>query len=86
MSYVNLVHSIAAASGQHPDVVRAVLMAIPDALRQIPEGQMVRTPMGVYRQTRKRGRTIRTPDDIQATVSECLVVRLNPGCRLRGPG
>jgi nucleoid DNA-binding protein len=85
MLYKHLVADIAAQTGLKPVVVKAVLSAAPDALMKLEEGEHVRTPLGSFRMTRRRPRTIKLPDGPVADIHEQQVVRLKPGVRVRRP-
>ena len=84
MRYDDLVGRIVEQTGQDPETVKAVLFTLPDALLDLREGDHVRTPMGVFRRTRRKPRTVKIPSTQEAAlVPEELVVRLRPGNRLR---
>jgi len=65
-------------------LVREVLQAIPSAFQDLEEGDRVKTPMGVFRMTRRKSRLVRIPNSEEyAEVPSALVVKLRPGKQLR---
>lgn len=83
MTYDVLVAEVATRASVSPEIVRAVVFHLPDALLQLAEGDSVRTPLGVFRMLVSQARPIRLPDGSMAQVSAKHVVRLRPGVRLQ---
>jgi nucleoid DNA-binding protein len=84
--YDRLAGAIAADTGHPPEVVKSILQAAPKALLELEEGDWVKTPLGVFRMTRRKPRAVRIPGtDQTAEVEEKLVVKLKPGKRLQRP-
>ena len=83
MTYDDLVADLARWSGLHSDVVKRVLIWLPDVLQDLQVGDSVRTPLGVFRKTRREPRTVILPDGITpAQVTELMTVKLKPGSKL----
>ena len=87
MKYEELVDIICRMTDVHEEAVREVLHHIPDALLFLKEGDHVRTPLGVFKATHRRGRFVKLPgQDRQAKIPDEIVVKLRPGVRLKkGP-
>lgn len=84
MTYDDLVARLAHQTGLHSDLVKKVLVHLPDALMELTVGGSVRTPLGVFRRTRRKTRQVVLPDGkTSAMISEMSVVKLKPGSRLR---
>jgi len=84
MTYDDLVTRIAHQTGLHSDVVKKVLYRLPDALLELPVGDDVRTPLGVFRMTKRHERPITLPDgETQAVVAQRTAVKLKAGARLQ---
>lgn len=84
MRYKKLIEEVARLSSQPEEAVRAVLFSFSDALVQLDEKDMVRTPLGAFRLHRRKSREVVLPDgDGEASIGEELVVKLRPGTRLR---
>lgn len=84
MTYDELVTRLAHRTGLHSEVVKKVLVYLPDVLRDLPMGDNVRTPLGVFRMTKRKTRPITLPDGTtQALVQGMTVVKLRPGSRLQ---
>lgn len=66
------------------DLVREVLRAMPSGFIDMDEGDWVKTPLGVFRVTRRKTRPVRVPNSTEvAEVPPALVVKLRPGGKLR---
>jgi len=86
MTYEKLVTQLSEMTGQPEEAVRNILFALPDALIKMDEKDVVRTPMGVFRMTKRASRKIKPPKGDQVvTVPEEMVVKLRAGKRLRKP-
>lgn len=86
MRYSDLVLDLMETTGHDEDTVKDILLALPGALLQLPENELVRTPLGVFRLIRRKGREVRIPTTMEpAFVKEEMVVKLKPGSRLRFP-
>ena len=86
MKYDKLVAKIAALTKVSEEAVRKVLFSIPDALIGMEEKDMVRTPLGVFRMTKRSSRTVKPPKSAEpVVVPEEMVVKLRAGSRLRKP-
>jgi nucleoid DNA-binding protein len=84
MNYEQLIVDVAKRAGLHTEVVRKVLFHLPDTLLQMEEGDDVRTPLGVFRMTSSKARTITLPDQQStAVVPAKTVVKLRSGSRLQ---
>ena len=85
MTYTQLVARVAYLSGYPKCVVRAILAKVPDALMEIPEGEHVRTPLGVFRMVRKPRRKVNLPGTSKkgALLRERLQMRLDAGGKLK---
>lgn len=84
MSYDDLVADIAARAGLSTDIVKKVLFHLPDALLQLGLGNSVRTPLGIFRMMKHKGRKVMLPDQVrEATVPDRVVVKLRPGSRIK---
>lgn len=83
MTYDALVADISTRTGLPVSTVKKVLMEVPDALLVMDEGDHVRTPLGVFRMTRRKKRNIKLPDGPLAEVGSMLVVRLKSGSRIK---
>lgn len=85
MTYSELVSRVASASNQSPQTVREVLFALPDALVLLNQGEMVRTPLGVFRMMVRRGRLVTPPmpGARPVAIPPEGVIKLRPGSRLR---
>jgi len=84
MKYEKLVTRLAEISNQPVEAVRNILFAIPDVLVAMNEKDMVRTPMGVFRMTKRSSRMVKPPlGGDPVTIPEELVVKLRAGNRLR---
>ena len=86
MTYSELAKRIAHQTGLTEEAVKDVLFALPDALIYFEEGKSCRTPLGMFRMTRRKGRRVNLPGtDEMATIEPILTVKLRPGPRLRKP-
>ena len=84
--YDTLVKRIAKSTGYPKSVIRDILMAVPEALMQLGEGNRVKTPLGVFRMTHRETRDVALPGtDQRAVIDERLIVKLRPGHRLQRP-
>lgn len=84
MLYEELVSHIARRSGINHERVRTVLETLPDALLLLSAGEVVRTPLGVFRMVEHVPREVLLPDrEKTAQVIPKLVVKLRPGVHLR---
>ena len=84
MQYEDLVATVAASAGVHPSRVKKVLFALPDGLAALEEGDKVRTPLGVFRMTKRAPRKVLPPGSTEPVEVEAeLVVKLRAGTRLR---
>lgn len=84
MKYEMLVTRIAEFSGQPEEAVRNILFTIPDILIKMEEKEIVRTPMGVFRMTKRASRTVKPPKGgAPVLIPEEMVVKLRAGNRLR---
>jgi len=82
--YNQFVSHIADVTGLKPSDVKGVFLAAPEALMQLEEGNWVKTPLGVFRMTRRKPRRLLIPGtDQEAMVDERMVVRLKSGSRLQ---
>lgn len=87
MTYDELVTRLAHRTGLHSDVVKKVFAYLPEALMELPVGEDVRTPLGVFRKTQRNGRVITLPDGATtAEVAPKAIVRLRPGAKLKSEG
>ena len=83
MTYDDLVALLARQTGLHSAVVKRVLVRLPEALLELPIGDTVRTPLGVFRMSRRKPRPILLPDgETTAEVAEQVVVKLKPGSKM----
>ena len=86
MTYEKLVCRVSELTGQPEEAVRNVLFALPDVLISMDEKDVVRTPMGVFRMTKRASRKVKPPKGTEAvTIPEEMVVKLRAGKRLRKP-
>jgi len=85
MLYDHLIARVAILSGRPKVTVREVLSKLPTALMEIPEGDMVRTPLGVFQMVRKNRRKVNLPGSKKkrALLRERLQVRLGVSARLK---
>lgn len=83
MTYKALIADISKRTGLKPKIVKKVLSATPEALLEMEEGDHVRTPLGVFRMTRREKRNVKLPDGPVAEIDPMLVVRLKPGNRIK---
>ena len=84
MKYEALVLAVSNSSEVDPDTVRAVLFSLPDGLQALPIGDKVRTPLGVFRMTKRAPRKVTAPGKKHPVkVGAELVVKLHAGTRLR---
>lgn len=84
MKYQALVTHLSEQTGHARPVIKTILDALPEALLRLDEGDHVRTPLGVFRMSKRNSRDIKLPDGGGlAQVNERLVVRLKPGFRLQ---
>ena len=84
MTYDQLIADVAKRTGLHTEVVRRVLFHLPDALIQMDVGDVVRTPLGVFRMTQTEQRKILLPDQESiANVPSKTTVKLRSGSRLK---
>lgn len=83
MTYEDFVADMAKRTGLNGEDVRKVLFHLPDALLQMPTGDNVRTPLGVFRKMRTKARPIRLPDGEAAEVPNKVAVKLRSGTRLK---
>jgi len=75
---------VAKRTGLHTEVVRRVLFHLPDSLIQMDVGDVVRTPLGVFRMTQTEQRKILLPDQESiANVPSKTTVKLRSGSRLK---
>ena len=87
MHYDALITDVAARTGLHSEVVRRVLYHFPDSLVQLKPNDVVRTPLGAFRMTNSKQRTITLPDrESTAVVPAKSVVKLRPGGRMKVEG
>jgi len=85
MQYEELVAKVAASAGVHPSRVKTDLLALPEGLMALEEGDKVRTPLGVFRMTKRAPRKVVPPGSQETVeVGAELVVKLRAGTRLRG--
>ena len=84
MHYQTLVERVAELSGCPEEVVREILFALPSVLAEMALGDMVKTPLGVFRVIRTKARIITPPyGGSPVPTPSSLVVKLRPGIRLR---
>ena len=84
MTYDQLIADVAERTGLHTEVVRRVLFHLPDSLIQMDVGDVVRTPLGVFRMTQTEQRKILLPDQESiANVPSKTTVKLRSGSRLK---
>jgi len=84
MTYDELLAEVAKDSGLNSEVVRRTLFHLPDVLLRLDVGETVRTPMGVFRMTQTKARTVVLPDGkTPAPVAAKTIVKLRPGSRLQ---
>jgi len=84
MTYDQLIADVAKRTGLHTEVVRRVLFHLPDSLIQMDVGDVVRTPLGVFRMTQTEQRKILLPDQESiANVPSKTTVKLRSGSRLK---
>lgn len=84
MTYDELVIRLAHQTNLHSDLVRKVLYRLPDVLMELPVGDDVRTPLGVFRMAERKERPIILPDgETPAVVSRRVTVKLRAGARLQ---
>ena len=87
MTYDDLVTQIALATGLHSDVVKKVLYYFPEVLQGLSVDESVRTPLGVFRMTKRDARPIKLPNGTShAVVQEKVVVRLKSGAQMEKKG
>lgn len=86
MDYQTLLAKVARRSRQPVEVVRDVMGALPDALITLEEGDHVRTPLGSFRATVRKGRTYVAPDSDEEVAREpVILIKMRAGKRLRRP-
>ena len=84
MQYDAMVKEAARSANVDPKTVRTVLAAIPDILVSLDEGEKVRTPLGVFRMTQRKGRQVTIPtSDEKVAIGPEMVVKLKSGSKLR---
>ena len=84
MTYDQLIADVARRTGLHTEVVRRVLFHLPDTLLQLDVGEVVRTPLGVFRMTQTKEREILLPNqESTANVPSKVTVKLRSGSRLK---
>lgn len=85
MTYRQLVAQVSEATGQSPEAIRNVLFAAADALVRMKPGEMVRTPLGVFRMMIRRSRNVIPPtgDGRAVRIPAEMVVKLRAGTKLR---
>jgi nucleoid DNA-binding protein len=84
MTYKMLVNTVAVQSGHPTELVRDVLLALPNVLLGLKEGEQVRTPLGVFRMVLRNAREVVSPRGGQRmTIEHGLVCKLKAGVRLR---
>lgn len=87
MSYDELVTLLARRTGLHSDVVKRVLVYLPEVLQELPPGDDVRTPLGVFRKSQRKARDILLPDGVtRAKVAGQTLIRLRPGSKMKSEG
>ena len=74
-------------SRQHVEFVRRVMYALADALVELPRGEIVRTPIGVFRMTLRKARNVLLPlrPTKEMAIPAEMVIKLRAGKRLRKP-
>lgn len=85
MQYKDLVKQVSLKARVSPETVKQVLFALPDVLVSLKAGEMVRTPLGVFRSMIRAPRLV-TPPALHAKpvrVGSEQVVKLKAGTRLR---
>lgn len=84
MQYDALVKETALAANVDPKTVRTVLASVPEVLVTLGEGEKVRTPLGVFRMTQRKGREVTIPtSNEKVVIGPEMVVKLKPGSKLR---
>ncbi len=95
MKYNQLIERVSQLSTVHPIIVRKVLYSLADALVSLTLGEQVRTPLGAFRMTQRKSRTVTVPQQKQegeapkpektAAVPAQFVVKMRASSRLRKP-
>ena len=84
MIYNEMVARIGKETGISPEVIKNVIFAMPFALSELGNGEIVRTPLGVFRMTARAAWSIKPPTKRRKVdVPAKMVVKLKPGWRLR---
>lgn len=84
MQYDAMVKKAALVANLDPKTVRTVLLALPEVLVTLEEGEKVRTPLGVFRMMKRKGREVTIPtSDERVEIDPEYVIKLKPGSKLR---
>lgn len=84
MQYDELLSRLANATGVPKESIREVLYYLPDVLVCMQEGEITKTPLGVFKAVRKRARLIVPPKQTKHfPVKEEIVIKIRSGLRLR---
>jgi nucleoid DNA-binding protein len=85
MTYDHLIAALAEATGQSQAAVRELMFILPDILITLEEGDMVRTPLGVFRMMKRGARHVTPPSGSRSRVKipDEMVVKMRAGLRLR---
>jgi len=84
VQYDEFLFRLANVSGVSVESIREVLYYLPDVLVSMREGEITKTPLGVFRAVRKRARLVVPPKQTKHfPVKEEIVIKIRPGLRLR---
>ena len=83
MTYDAMVAKVAKKLGTNSYTVKAVLAAVPEILVALRHREQIRTPLGVFRMTRRIPRSVIMPNGREVKIPAEMVVKLKPGGRLR---
>ena len=86
MKYKELVRRVSETTGYPAEVVRNVLFAVPDVLVTLEEEEKARTPLGVFRMTKRKARTVTPPKGgAPVEIPAEFVVKMKAGGRMKRP-
>lgn len=83
MRYAEFVKHLVAMSGHPEEVVREVLMNVPDALMLLGGEDTLHTPLGTFRVVTRKSRMVKLPSGEEFPAVSETAIKLKPGARLR---
>jgi nucleoid DNA-binding protein len=82
MTYSDLVKQLSDRTNLHTDVIRHVLIFLPEILQEMPLNDKVNTPLGVFHMHHRPEGSKHLPYGGRAPILEMGVIKLRPGPKM----